>query len=192
MLRVIVYVRLAESNEGKDLEVPAEIPATELARLIAQALGFLQMSTTVTQYNIYVEPLGRILQPEEKLIDASVWDGATLSLHSYPAAYFVANSGRRYPCTQPEMWIGRTVADSQQQTPTLHWLDLSEEPEGKTVSRRHARLFCNAGQWWLTASAQTMNSILHNGQALTPDKPQVLQGGDTVQFGGVVLQFQTN
>jgi hypothetical protein len=191
MLRVIVYVCLAGSSAGKDLEVPAEIPATELARLLADALGYAQTGTNVLHYNIYAEPLGRLLQPEERLIDASVWDGSTLLLHSYPTAYFVASSGRRYQWTQQEIWIGRVVADSQQQTQATHWLDLGEEPEGKTVSRRHARLSFDTGKWWLTAAPQAMNSVWHNGHALNPGKPQVLQDGDKVQMGGVVLHFRS-
>lgn len=57
------------------------------------------------------------------------------------------------------------------------------------VGRRHARIFVQQGQFFIEDQDST-NGTLVNGQKLAPYKAQIVQSGDLVQFGTMVLRFQ--
>jgi hypothetical protein len=79
MERVIVTVKRAGEARVRDLEVPAEVKATQLTDLIAGALQWQSDAAgQALRYEIKAEPLGRLLQPQESLADAGVWDGSWL------------------------------------------------------------------------------------------------------------------
>jgi len=79
MERVIVTVKRAGEARVRDLEVPAEVKASQLGELIAAALQWQSDAAGQTmRYEIKAEPLGRLLQPHESLVDAGVWDGSWL------------------------------------------------------------------------------------------------------------------
>jgi hypothetical protein len=73
--RVVVTVWHQGEAEARDLELPAEIPAAELAALVARALQW------DGAFRIEVYPTGRVLTPYDTLAAAGVWDGAWLLFH---------------------------------------------------------------------------------------------------------------
>jgi hypothetical protein len=73
--RAIVSVRLDGSTNEWDVEVPPDIPATRLARGIADALGWEPLP-----YVVFAEPPGRALADDETLANVGAWDGALLTL----------------------------------------------------------------------------------------------------------------
>jgi uncharacterized ubiquitin-like protein YukD len=76
--RVVVSVRREDEARGRDLEIPAELPAVELTRLLGSALGWsLDESWPL---HIRVDPPGRLLHDDESLAAAGVADGARLIL----------------------------------------------------------------------------------------------------------------
>ena len=77
MDRVIVTVKGAAAPHATEVEVPVTLPARELAPLLAGALGLAGGGAAC---RIEAFPPGRILDPEETLADAGVWDGAWLVL----------------------------------------------------------------------------------------------------------------
>ena len=79
MHRVIVTVKRQNEARIRDLEVPAEVAATQLSQLIAQALRWNRdPAGRPVEYEIVAEPPGRPLRPRESLAEAGAWDGAWL------------------------------------------------------------------------------------------------------------------
>jgi len=86
MQRVIVTVKRQNEARVRDLEVPAEMPAKELAQTIARVLNWdINLPGAVAQYQIEAHVSGKpgkVLQPDETLASAGVWDGAWLVLQT--------------------------------------------------------------------------------------------------------------
>jgi len=81
MQRAIVTVKRQQESRVRDLEVPTDVEAKRLAQMIAQALHWeSDAAGQPVEYEIRAEPPGRVLNPQESLSDASVWDGAWLVL----------------------------------------------------------------------------------------------------------------
>jgi hypothetical protein len=84
MQRVIVTVKRQNEARVRDVEVPADMPADQLARTIARALNWeINLGGALTQYQIEAytaSNTSRVLQPDETLANADVWDGAWLVL----------------------------------------------------------------------------------------------------------------
>jgi serine/threonine protein kinase len=59
---------------------------------------------------------------------------------------------------------------------------------GRTVSRRHARLWFDGGHWFL-ADMQSANGTLVNGARLQPNQPVALNDGDKINFGDEIVLF---
>ena len=79
MERVVVTVKREGEARVRDLEVPAEVEAGRLAELVAEALRWeVDAAGRRLHYEIEAHPLGRTLQPGERLAEAGVWDGAWL------------------------------------------------------------------------------------------------------------------
>ncbi len=102
MQRVIVTVKRQNEARVRDLEVPADLPAEQLAATIARALNWdANLSGALTQYRIEAHlpgKAGAILQPDETLASAGVWDGAWLVFVPPGAA---AAAAVREPAQQP-------------------------------------------------------------------------------------------
>ncbi len=72
MESVIVTVKRQGEAQVRDLEVPLEITAGELAQQMAAAFGWS------SDYQVYAVPPERVLAAHETLRQAGVWDGAWL------------------------------------------------------------------------------------------------------------------
>ncbi len=59
---------------------------------------------------------------------------------------------------------------------------------GKTVSRRHARLWFDNGRWYL-ADMQSANGTFVNSMRLQPNQPAALSDGDVLNFGDEIVLF---
>jgi len=59
---------------------------------------------------------------------------------------------------------------------------------GRTVSRRHARLWFDNGRWYLE-DLQSANGTLINGVRIS--QPQALNDGDIINFGDEIVVFNT-
>src|SRR5437763_6247123 len=80
--RVVVTVKRKDEARVRDLEVPVNIEAQRLAEMISRALRWeTDMAGQRITYLIEAHPLGRLLQPDETLASAGVWDGSWLVLH---------------------------------------------------------------------------------------------------------------
>ena len=198
MLRVVVSVALWGEDDTRDLEVPAEVPVSDLSKLVAKALGW----NLKCEYEVFVESRGVAIPPDQSLSDASVWTGTLLlfkehcesgseaDLSSDNLAWLkVEESGHRYPLPGREVWVGRKSAFKSESS--LPLVDLGNERLGKTVSRRHVKMVLLKNQW-VVEVGNAKNATLLNGTKLEVGKRYVIAGGDRLQLGGVVLRFLTN
>jgi hypothetical protein len=79
MERVIVTVKRKDEAHVRDLEVPADVEASRLAELVAQALHWeSDTAGQPVEYEIMAEPPGRVLAPHESLAEVGAWDGSWL------------------------------------------------------------------------------------------------------------------
>mgnify|MGYP001297515475 CR=1 FL=1 len=60
--------------------------------------------------------------------------------------------------------------------------------QGKTVSRRHARLWFENNRWLLT-DMQSANGTFVNSARLQPNQPVALNDGDILNFGDEIVLF---
>lgn len=80
MESVIVTVKHQSRTGSKDLELPVDVPVKELANMIAYALHWdSNVTGRVSIYHIHADPPGRLLEPDETLEDAGVWDGSIIT-----------------------------------------------------------------------------------------------------------------
>ena len=84
-------------------------------------------------------------------------------------------AGRSYLFHQVVTTIGRTNGND---------LIIS----GRTVSRRHARLWFEGGRWYL-ADMQSANGTLVNNMRLQPNQAVLLNDGDIINFGDEIVVF---
>ncbi|MGQ9529117.1 FHA domain-containing protein [Chloroflexus sp.] len=104
-------------------------------------------------------------------------------------ALVVLSSGRRIvlPVT-PELVIGR----KDQQRNFFPDVDLSlDGGYDAGVSRRHARIVCRDGSYVLEDLGSSNGTFL-NRQRVSPDRPVPLHHGDEIQFGMLLVRFETN
>ncbi|MDQ0285170.1 hypothetical protein J2Z49_000260 [Desulfofundulus luciae] len=81
--RVIVTVQRQGEREVRDLEVPANVPSGQLAKMIARALSWdARPEGQQPSYKIEAYPPGRVLLLQESLAEAGVWDGAWLVIRT--------------------------------------------------------------------------------------------------------------
>ena len=69
-------------------------------------------------------------------------------------------------------------------------IDLTEEDHNLSVSRRHARILCEHGHYFLLEEPGVANGTFVRGERILPGEPRELKPGDRVGFGMVVLFFE--
>jgi len=69
-------------------------------------------------------------------------------------------------------------------------VDLSPYDPGAKVSRRHARIWCAEGRYWIEDLASANGTFLNGRRLLPPRTPHVLQDGDRLRIGEVSLLFR--
>ncbi len=195
MLRVMVYVKY-ENGKGIDLEVPAEVEASVLATMLAKALQQSEMF----DYSLEAHPPGRRLNKNETLASVNAWSGSVLKLrqeklqnkklNSNQVASFVSadDSNKKYPLQYTKMWIGRMTDDVRRKEEAKYMVNLNNEKEGGTVSRKHAQIVVRNGKWVLIVNDKTRQRTTVNGQPLSMDD-HVLSHHDTITFGKVTVKF---
>ena len=69
-------------------------------------------------------------------------------------------------------------------------VDLTAEDHNLSVSRRHARILCEHGRYFLLEEPGVANGTYVKGDRVQPGDARELQPGDRVGFGMVVLFFE--
>lgn len=200
MLRVIVCVRRDGEQQGRDLEVPAEVPAGQLAGMLAVALcGETRQPGESVPYRLLWQPSGKRLRASSTLADTGIWDGASLLLQSkqrpqdkvLQPAYFEpeADAQKRFWLRFPCLRVGRSSAGPAGSV-QADLIDLKDIAGSKTVSREQARLVYQDGDWTVTPVHNCENQTILNSRALDAGQAVELLDGDQIQFGAVKLMFR--
>ncbi len=106
---------------------------------------------------------------------------------SVPVANLVSVlSGKSHPILSHGSLIGRFDP-----TTGVHPdMDLTDEDHNLSVSRRHARILCEHGRYFLLEEPGVANGTFVRGERIQPGEPRELKHGDRVGFGMVVLFFE--
>src|SRR6185369_8502018 len=95
------------------------------------------------------------------------------------------SSGKQFMLSDTEAQIGRWDADGG----IFPDVDLdTDDPEAK-VSRRHARITLNNGQYFLEDLGSTNGTFINRGKRLPPGQRQALCDGDEIIVGKTFLRF---
>ena len=93
--------------------------------------------------------------------------------------------GKKFMLSHGESQIGRWDADGG----IFPDVDLdAEDPEAK-VSRRHARILVQDGQYFLEDQGSTNGTFVNRGRRLDPGKRHPLKDGDEIIVGKTFLRF---
>ena len=94
--------------------------------------------------------------------------------------------GKIFMLSSADSQIGRWDADGG----IFPDVDLdSDDPEAK-VSRRHARITMNEGNYYLEDLGSTNGTFINRGKRLAPGARQQLNDGDEIIVGKTFLRFQ--
>lgn len=101
-------------------------------------------------------------------------------------AELVAGSGERLALKPEGVLVGRRSADGTF-TPDV---DLGNLQGGRTVSRRHARIYFRDAQWVLRVEAATTNPTVVAGHLLSTGAEVPLKDGDEIKLGALTVIFK--
>jgi len=195
-------------GEGSLLEAiarPATAVALEDSELIAINRGtFLRMIRQNPEVSVKMmqrlaqrnRELGIKVEKGEAAVATAVAAGAAASaaaptVKAKPAppvqpAIVSVISGKKFPIQSHGALVGRFDPNTG-----IHPdIDLTEEDPNLSVSRRHARILCEHGRYFIIEEAGVANGTYVKGERLAPGDARELQSGDRVGFGMVVLFFE--
>ncbi len=202
MNTIIITLQYPSPRGAIDLELPGNVM---LYKLLPELVRVLQLpSTDNTEqpitYRLFHQTWQRVLSETDTLSNSGVITGDVLSLTSSAAfragvggmtssAVLRCESGSVIALDnfgKTELTIGRYDA----RTGKSPDIDLSEDPDGNTVSRSHAKLHNQDNQWSLTPIS-TKNATRVGSKKLSPQQSWPLKSGDVISFGAVKLVFET-
>jgi uncharacterized ubiquitin-like protein YukD len=208
MSPLIVTLHSPSPRGTLDLELPAEV---SLQNLLPELARVLQLPLTdgagqPISYQLAHQARGRSLGENETLQSAGIVTGDVLSLvsavspsgavpagasggHWGASALLRCASGKVIALDnfgETRLTIGRYDA----RTGKSPEIDLSEEPDGNTVSRAHA-LICKQGNEWTLVPLSPRNPTRVGNADLVPGKSWPLKTGDVITLGAVRLVFET-
>lgn len=93
--------------------------------------------------------------------------------------------GKEFPVAGVETNIGRWDADSG----IFPDVDLDQDDPEAKVSRRHARIVKQNGQYYIEDLGSTNGTFVNRGRRLMPGHRQALQSGDEIIVGKTFLKF---
>lgn len=96
--------------------------------------------------------------------------------------------GKEFPITNLETNIGRWDADSG----IFPDVDLDQDDPEAKVSRRHARIVFQNGQFFIEDLGSTNGTFVNRGRRLLPGHRQILQNGDEIIVGKTFLKLQVS
>lgn len=197
MQRIIICVIYQDNKNSIDLEVPADIPLEQLAKFLSQALNLNIDSKEKISYQITNAEDNLPLNLQASLSELKLWDGtclifkpisiSDLSLQKHKA-YFISESKNIYYLIHESYILGRSSQKNNKYSENL--IDLQFETGGKTVSRRHAKVYYENDNWIFYCLPEAQNETIYNGKKIQPLNKYILQNGDILQLGEVKLKFQ--
>jgi uncharacterized ubiquitin-like protein YukD len=205
MASVVVTITDGKGS-NRDLELPGDIPIRGLAPSIAYAMKHPDLPTTdaPVRFVLKNQLSGEVLSSDRTLEAAGVVHGDHLLLMVKPIPVkvvgeegpppfggpgFISYDGKMFPFRGKAVVVGR-VDPAAGIVGTVLGVDLTDldSADAPSVSRRHARLFLQRGQW-LLEDLRSTNGTAVNDQWLDAGERVALRDGDEVRFGDVTLAF---
>lgn len=208
MSSIIITLQSSLLQRAIDLELPGDVMLQNLLPELARTLKLPLAGSsgqTIT-YQLVHQAWQRPLRGTDTLANAGVVTGDILSLVSAASPIGAGAGGvsRGYGADSvllrsesgiavfaldnygnPELTIGRY----DERTGKSPDIDLSEEPDGSTVSRSHALLRKQGNQWVLTPLS-AKNLVQVGNALLAPQQSWPLKSGDVITLGAVRLLFE--
>jgi hypothetical protein len=131
----------------------------------------------------------RAAKPSVSVVLSEQSSTAIVSNQAPPAMLVIErgnSAGKQFRLSQRESNIGRWDADGG----VFPDVDLdSDDPEAK-VSRRHARISCENGEYAIEDLGSTNGTFVNRGRRLKPGDRQPLKDGDEIIVGKTFLRFR--
>jgi hypothetical protein len=162
--------------------------ALEDSEVVAISRGtFLRMIRQNPE--VSVKMMQRLAQRNRELA-AKVEEGGSRGYrphsHDLTASLVSVISGKKFKIQSHGALVGRFDPNTG-----IHPdIDLTEEDPQLSVSRRHARILCEHGRYFLVEETGVANGTYIKGDRLAPGDTRELKPGDRVGFGMVVLFFE--
>jgi|GEM_PF-2852223 len=101
-------------------------------------------------------------------------------------AELVAGESAHLPLKAENVLVGRRSDDGT----FIPDVDLADLEGGRTVSRRHARVFLQDGRWYIKIEPTIVNQTIVGGRILEAGEQSALNDGDEIQLGRVAVVFR--
>ncbi|HLB65294.1 MAG TPA: FHA domain-containing protein [Anaerolineales bacterium] len=205
MAAVVVTITDGKGS-NRDLELPGDIPIRGLAPSIAYAIQHpdLPDPDIPVRFVLKHQLSGEVLSPDRTLEAAGVVHGDQLLLMVKPISVkvvggagpppfggpgFISSESKTFPFRGKAVVVGRVDAAAGI-VRTVLGVDLTDldSAGAPSVSRRHARIFLQHGEW-LLEDLRSTNGTAVNEQWLDAGERVALRDGDEVRFGDVTLVF---
>lgn len=139
-------------------------------------------STNVT--SVGIPSIAEVIKEAEKSLEKSKQPKAP-NVHANLIIERGDLVGAEFPLSADESLIGRWDADNG----IFPDVDLDRyDPEAK-ISRRHARILHNDGQYAIEDLGSTNGTFINRGRRLIPGNSQLLNDGDEIIVGKTFLRF---
>lgn len=137
---VILMVSCATESGIFDLEVMPDVPASELAAAVANALHWPGI------YDIEVATSGQRLAPHQTLADAGVWDGSLIRLvktvytptpgpsHAPSNPFAAPTPPANRPLSAPAVVTGANASPVPVRNPAANWNPITPDPKPQPSS----------------------------------------------------------
>ncbi|OQA21911.1 MAG: FHA domain protein [Chloroflexi bacterium ADurb.Bin360] len=201
---VIITLQLPQLQRAMDLELPGEIPLVRLLPALVQATGspVADNARRPLRYQLFVLRQGQPhpLREQDSLAHAGVMTGDVLLLTGGGAGVVlpppVYNNSALLQCPsgavialdnfgKSELLLGRFDASTGKHPD----VELSEEPDGNTVSRMHVLLRRQGAAWYIVPLAEQNITELQK-KRLPVHEPCLLQDSDELLLGKLRLVFR--
>lgn len=176
-------------GEGSLMELSPRnqtVLALEDTDLIAISRGtFLRMIRQNPE--VSVKMMQRLVQRNRELSQRAEKENGRSRHRGGPDAMLASViSGRKYPILAHGALVGRFDPN----TGVHPDIDLTDEDPHLSVSRRHARILCEHGRYYVVQEQGVANGTYVKGEALAVGDARELKHGDRVGFGMVVFFFE--
>lgn len=181
--------RSASAEADEDVELIKINSANFVAMIKANveiAIRIMRkLSLRLREANVQIERLMHASAEMLSSAEAAIRERPKKELSSIKAYVVSATSGKTFPLSKDESYVGRV----DRVTGTVPEVDLSEDDPKRFVSRRHAKIVRTDEGFALVEEIGSVNGTYLNNQRLTTGSPAPLKNGDILTFANVALTF---
>lgn len=164
-----------ESGQRKSTR---QIETPKFQQLISEAQ--LYQPTKVVSFSS--QPLAESTSKQKKLFENKQ---KSKTVHAKLVIERGNTAGTEFMLTAEESYLGRWDADNG----IFPDIDLDKHDTDAKVSRRHARIICLNGEYFIEDLGSTNGTFVNRGRRLIPGSTNALNSGDEIIVGKTFLRF---